>query len=167
MISVGTDDREVHVLLLANLAWHRRQHGSEHSSTAIEDMNPRHEIAIAKRHRMLLQHAAWHRAVTRTVESTHQFNDCSGSVEHSQVKLVPRARRSLPLAEDDRVAYHEGPGTRLAHDGGGKAELAHTAQATRAEGQSFARLQDVGVLSCRRTKRLHFRFGKGGPYQKK
>ena len=157
MISVGTDDREVHVLLLANLAWHRRQHGSEHSSTAIEDMNPRHEIAIAKRHRMLLQHAAWHRAVTRTVESTHQFNDCSGSVEHSQVKLVPRARRSLPLAEHDQVAYHEESGTRLAHAGGGNAELGHTAEATRAEGHAFARLQDVGFLGCRRTKPIRER----------
>ena len=56
MISVETDYREVHAVLLANLVWHRRQHGSEHSSTAIEDMNPRHEIPIAKRHRMLLQH---------------------------------------------------------------------------------------------------------------
>ena len=105
---------------------------------------------------MLRQHTAWHRAVTRTANSTHQFNDCSGSVEHGQAKLVPRARRSLPLAERDRVAYHDGPGTRLAHAGGGSAELGHTAEATRAEGQSFARLQDVGFLGCRQTKRLQF-----------
>ena len=39
MSSVGIDDREVHVMLLANLAWHRRWHGSEHSFTAIVDTN--------------------------------------------------------------------------------------------------------------------------------
>ena len=94
----------------------------------------------------------------------HQFNDCSGSrsVEHGQAKLVPRARRSLPLAERDRVAYHDGPGTRLAHAGGGSAELGHTAEATRAEGQSFARLQDVGFLGCRRKNRGQFLFWERG-----
>ena len=162
MISAGTDDREVHVVLLANLACHRRRHGSEHSSTAIVATNLSNENAIEDRHRMLRQHAAWHRAVAWAGWLAHQFNDCSGSVEHGQAKLVPRARRSLPLAERDRVAYHDGPGTRLAHAGGGSAELGHTAEATRAEGQSFARLQDVGFLGCRRKNRGQFLFWERG-----
>ena len=146
MIYVRIDDREVHGLLLANLAWHHQCDGKEHGATTLYNGDQRFEIPIEKRHCKLWKLAAERVATGPRKWLAYQFNDCSGSVEQGQAKLVPRARRSLPLAEHDRVAYHEGPGTRLAHDGGGKAELAHTAQATRAEGQSFARLQDVGVL---------------------
>ena len=65
------------------------------------------------------------------------------------------------------MAYHDGPGTRLAHAGGGSAELGHTAEATRAEGQSFARLQDVGFLGCRGKNRGQFLFWERGSVTKK
>ena len=138
MIYVRIDDREVHGLLLANLAWHHQCDGKEHGATTLYNGIQSTEIPIAKRHCKLRKLAAERVARGPRRWLAHQFNDCSGTVEHGQAKLVPRARRSLPLAEHDRVAYHEGSGTRLAHAGGGNAELGHTAEATRAESQSFA-----------------------------
>ena len=157
MIYVRIDDREVHGLLLANLAWHHQCDGKEHGATTPYNGDQSTEIPIAKRHCKLLKLTADRVATGPRRWLAHQFNDCSGSVEQGQAKLVPRARRSLPLAEHDQVAYPEGSGTRLAHAGGGNAELGHTAEATRAEGHAFARLQDVGFLGCRRTKPIRER----------
>ena len=138
MIYVRIDDRKVHGLLLANLAWHHRCDGKEHGATTLYNGDQRFEIAIEKRHGKLLKLATERVATGPREWLGHQFNDCSGSVEHGLAKLVPCARRSLPLAEHDRVAYHEGSGTRLAHASGGNAKLGHTAEATRAVGHTFA-----------------------------
>ena len=48
MISVGTDDREVHVVLLAILAWHCRRDGKEHGIATLYNGDQSNEIAVAR-----------------------------------------------------------------------------------------------------------------------
>ena len=46
MISVGIDDREVHVVLLAILAWHCRRDGKEHGVATLYNGDQSNEIPI-------------------------------------------------------------------------------------------------------------------------